>query len=41
MSKKAKGRGGSDKTVLKADVIARYLTGMAYSDDFQGMQYQR
>lgn len=31
----------SDKLVLKADVIAKYLSEFTYSDDYQGMQFVR
>ena len=42
MSKKTGKRGGNtDKTVLKGDVIAKYLWELGYSDDYQGMQYIR
>lgn len=42
MSKKQKRpAGNTDKTILKADVIAKFLCDFTYSEDWQGMQFVR
>jgi Leucine-rich repeat (LRR) protein len=42
MSKnKKRAAGSTDKTILKADVISKYLSEFTYSEDKQGMQFVR
>lgn len=42
MSKNRRGKAtDSDRLVIRADVIAKYLSEFTYSEDFQGMQFVR